>query len=194
MPQLSCRLVTLALACALTGCGAQAQPPNKDEPKANPDALVLQDFKDRIDGYMKLQNQLTKGSARLKETKDPAKIKAAEDELGEKIRTARTNARQGDIFTPDIAAKFRRLMYPELKGPEGRETKSVIKEESPESVKLQVNARYPIEGPLPTMPPNLLASLPTLPEDLEYRIVGKHLILRDVPANIIVDFIPNAIH
>jgi hypothetical protein len=35
--------------------------------------------------------------------------------------------------------------------------------------------------------------LPQLPEDVEYRIVGKTLILRDVDANIIVDFIPNAI-
>ena len=40
---------------------------------------------------------------------------------------------------------------------------------------------------------NLLATLPQLPEDLEYRIVGKDLILRDVHANVIVDFIPGII-
>jgi hypothetical protein len=53
---------------------------------------------------------------------------------------------------------------------------------------LKVNARYPADAPLPTVPPNLLANLPQLPEDLEYRIIGRDLILRDVHANLIVDF------
>lgn len=159
----------------------------------NPDALALKDFTDRIETYMELHDRLAKDSPPLKETKDPAKIQAAEQVLAQKIRAARTNARQGDIFTPEIAAKFRRLMYPELKGPDGQETKSAIKEDQPGPVKVQVNAIYPTQAPLPTMPPNLLASLPTLPEDLEYRVIGRHLILRDVQANIIVDFVPNAI-
>ena len=62
-----------------------------------------------------------------------------------------------------------------------------------QDVRLQVNARYPASEPLQTIPPNLLANLPQLPEDMEYRVVGKDLVLRDVDANIIVDFIPNAI-
>jgi len=32
-----------------------------------------------------------------------------------------------------------------------------------------------------------------LPKDVEYRFVGRHLMLRDVDANIIVDYIFNAI-
>jgi hypothetical protein len=36
-------------------------------------------------------------------------------------------------------------------------------------------------------------NLPKLPEQLEYRIIGKNLIIRDVEANIIVDFVANAI-
>jgi hypothetical protein len=39
----------------------------------------------------------------------------------------------------------------------------------------------------------VLKNLPKLPDALEYRIVGKNLIIRDVEANIIVDFVPNAI-
>jgi hypothetical protein len=58
---------------------------------------------------------------------------------------------------------------------------------------LKVNAKYPQDQPLPTVPPNVLAALPKLPEELEYRIVKKDLILRDVHANLIVDYIPNAI-
>ena len=40
------------------------------------------------------------------------------------------------------------------------------------------------------MPPSILLNLPKLPEELEYRFVGPHLILHDVNANLIVDFIP----
>jgi len=56
-----------------------------------------------------------------------------------------------------------------------------------------VNAAYPEKQPLPTVPPDLLARLPKLPEQLEYRLVGKHMILRDIDANIIVDDMLNAI-
>ena len=56
-----------------------------------------------------------------------------------------------------------------------------------------MNAKYPSSAPLPTVPANLLLNLPTLPKELDYRIVNKDLILRDVDADIIVDFMQNAI-
>ena len=90
---------------------------------------------------------------------------------------------------------LRRLMYPETKGSDGAETKAAIAEEKHElkDVKLQVNAEYPDSAPLMTVPPNILAALPKLPEDLEYRFVSKHMILLDVHANLIVDYVLNAI-
>jgi hypothetical protein len=185
---------SFALGVALAVSVAQTASQNPaTQPPANPDALVLVDFQKRIDAYVEMHKDVDKGAARLKETNDPAKIRDAQATLAERIRAARSNARPGDIFTPQIRAMFRRLMYPELKGAEGRETKSELKEDAPASVPLKVNAAYPEGKPLPTVPPNILANLPQLPEDLEYRIVDKHLILRDVDANLIVDYIPNAI-
>jgi hypothetical protein len=45
------------------------------------------------------------------------------------------------------------------------------------------------------MPPNVLESLPTLPKnkDLEYRFVGRHMILRDGRADLIIDYIQNVV-
>jgi hypothetical protein len=172
---------------------AQAEQRKTEKPNVNPDALVLMDFRESIDKYMELHKKLEKDAPPLKETKDPAKITASQQAMAEKIRAARKDARPGEIFTPEIRDKFRRLMYPELKGPDGRETKAAIKDDAPAAVPLKVNAMYPEGAPLPTVPPHILATLPPLPEDLEYRIVDNHLILRDVHANIIVDFIPNAI-
>lgn len=56
-----------------------------------------------------------------------------------------------------------------------------------------MNAPYPENQPRPTVPANLLLTLPTLPEPLEYRIVGQHLLLLDTEADLIVDYVLNAI-
>jgi len=61
------------------------------------------------------------------------------------------------------------------------------------SVKLVVNGRYPDDVPVSTMPPQVLAELPKLPEDLEYRFVLTNLILFDPHAHIIPDFVEQAI-
>lgn len=202
------RLVGVCVVAAgVAGCGLTrdaAQGPSETAPPpatpvqkataspASPDSAVLADFYARLDQYVELQRALAERSPDLEETDKPADILTAQNVLAAKVRAVRKNARQGDIFTPQVAAMFRRLMYPELKGAEGRETRGNILDE-PASAPLRVNAKYPSTQPLPTVPPNVLASLPQLPEDVEYRIVGRHLILRDVDADIIVDYIPNAI-
>lgn len=60
-------------------------------------------------------------------------------------------------------------------------------------LQVKVNAKYPEAQPLPTVPANLLLNLPPLPEPLEYRIVEKRLILLDSAADLVVDYVPNAI-
>jgi hypothetical protein len=181
--------LAVLLSCGLaTALGNQTQ-------KVNPDALVLQDFTKRIDAYMDVHERLEKKAPPLKTTNDPAKIKTSQDALAAMIRTERQSAKQGEIFTPEIAALIRRLMYPETKGEQGAETKKAMKDDAPnpKTVSLKINAPYPEGAPLPSVPPNVLANLPKLPEDLEYRVIGRNLILRDVHANVIVDYLPNAI-
>ena len=65
---------------------------------------------------MELHNRLEKQAPPLKETKDPAQIKASQDVLAQKIREARKDAKPGEIFTPEIRQLFRRLMYPGNEG------------------------------------------------------------------------------
>jgi hypothetical protein len=55
------------------------------------------------------------------------------------------------------------------------------------------NAKYPRNLPLQSTPPTLLMSLPPLPKELQYRIVGSTLVLYDMSSGLIVDFIPNAV-
>ena len=58
---------------------------------------------------------------------------------------------------------------------------------------IKVNAEYPKNAPLSTVPPTLLEKLPKLPSELEYRFVGRTLILRDREANMIVDYLKEAV-
>src|SRR5262245_24905650 len=124
------RLVVVAgVACALSTAPAAAQtaapkPPKPQistatkekaaEENANPDAIVLAEFQKRVDTYMAIHKKAAKDAPPLKETKDPAEIKAAQEALGANIRAARATAKAGDIMTPEIRNKFRRLMYPTI--------------------------------------------------------------------------------
>jgi hypothetical protein len=164
-------------------------------PAVNPQAAVMADFKTRVEKYADLHKQLAKGAAAQKETADPKQINAAKDALAAKIQAARVNAKHGEIFTPEIRAEFRRLLRPELKGEDGRDAKAILKDDAPApgSVPFKVNAKWPEGQPLPTVPANLLINLPPLPAPVEYRVVGQHLLLLDTSADLIVDYILNAI-
>ena len=189
---------------AFVGCGDSmtAQQPRQSvatpvEKRAdlpvNEIAALQIDFKNRIDNYLEIRKQAAKDAPSFKETKDPARIKDAETALAARIQTLRASAQPGDIFTAAIQKTFRKLLAPELKGETGKDVKEIIKDDAPKAVPLKVNTKYPDKAALPTVPSNVLLSLPSLPKELEYRIVGKDLILRDTDADLIVDFIPNAI-
>jgi hypothetical protein len=79
-----------------------------------------------------------------------------------------------------------------LGGPEGPQIKASLMDENPMQVELSVNGRYPDTIPMSTMPPDLLAALPPLGKDLEYRFVGNRLVLLDLQSHLIIDFVTNA--
>ena len=183
------RLLTavVVLTWALPGLAAGAAP----QAPVNPDAQRLVEFKERIDQYIAMRNKADDGAPRLKETEEPSEIQNAQQSLAARIQAARPGAKQGDIFTAATAAHFRRLLRPEL----DKSTKDVIKEDNPGNFPFKVNDTYPEDQPRSTVPPNVLATLPELPKEqaIEYRFVNKHLILLDSRANLIMDYLPNAI-
>jgi hypothetical protein len=159
-------------------------------PPADQNAQVLRDFKARIDKYVEIRKTADNSAAPLEKTADPAKIREAQQALAERVGAARRGAKHGDVFTPEITAYFRHLLRPEVKD---RGTRELIKDDNPGAVPFKVNGPYPEKEPLATVPPNVLATLPKLPKDVEYRFVGKHLILRDARCNLVIDYIPNVI-
>jgi hypothetical protein len=159
----------------------------------NPQAAALQDFEKRIDEYVNLQKRLQKGLPSTKPTAEPQTILDRQHELARKIREARGQVQQGSIFTPEISKEFHRLLGLARTGSNDVHIKKSLERAEPVHLTLHVNDAYPANIPLQSTPPTILLNLPRLPPELEYRIAGHALVIRDTAANIIVDLMPDAI-
>jgi len=164
-------------------------------PKADP--FPKKELDDHIAAYMKVRKQAIKAAPPLKPKAEPEAIEAHKLALAQAIRDARKEAKQGDVFTPAIQASITRIVASETKGKSGAPAKAATKQGNPaiegpaKPVVLKVNQPYPKDEPLSTVPPSILLRLPELPKELSFRFVGRHLILHDETAGIIVDFMLN---
>jgi len=155
-------------------------------------AQTVNDFEARVAKYLGLRKKEA-GSA-PRPTNSPEKLADTQQVLADKVRALRRDAKQGDIFTPEIAAYFRHQISVTLAGRDGRKIRVSLRHAEPlPALPLQVNQVYPQGLPLQSTPPTLLLNLPPLPKELGYRIVGRNLVLHDIVPNVIVDFIPDAI-
>lgn len=158
------------------------------------EARDFKTFIGRVQAYVKLQKNLEASLSALKPTKDAERIVEHQSALAEKIIDARRDARQGDIFTPEVAKRFRKIIRKAFHGPEGRMArKTILSESAHKPVVLHVNEMYPDDMPLTTTPPTLMLKLPELPPEVGYRIVGHSLTLQSIKARLVLDLIPNAI-
>jgi hypothetical protein len=156
-------------------------------PQKGVETPAAAEFNKRIAAYVNVHNKADGQVPSLKRTDDPAEISSREVALGDAIRTLRADARPGDIMTRDIAQEFRRLIKNDYRS-RSREDRKIFLDEVPH-FRPKINQRYPSAWPLATFPATLLDVMPKLPDTLEYRLLSEALILRDVKANIIVDFI-----
>jgi hypothetical protein len=163
------------------------------QPGQTPDPKVIADFTDRVRVYVELHQKLEATVPRLPKGATPEQIDANERALATLIRSARADAKRGDVFTPAMTAYLKGLLKRVFATPAGRQLRASIMDEYPGRITLQPNGRYPDTVPIASMPPEVLAALPKLPEELEYRFVGEQFILLDPHAHLIVDFVPAAL-
>jgi len=202
--------VTAALAIALTAVPA-AQTTMKPEPKAQPktaakapaqtkgktpvnaNAATIADFLKRVDEYVALHKKAESSIPALPKDADPKQMDAHERAMQRLVQEARKGAKQGDIFTPAMQQLVRKFLLPVFSGRGGAQIRDeILDKESKAAVTLTPNGRYPDEIPISTVPPQVLAQLPKLPEEIEYRFVRDNMILFDPHAHTIPDWVPNA--
>ena len=175
-------IVTAAI--LIVGAGVVRTAPSQ----ALPDRELVADFTRRAEDYMKLHAKLRKQGTQHEQRGDIGENLVSQRALATKIRDARHDARPGDLFTKPIAMALRRAMNPELRGRASLGSRESIREDAPAVFVLTVNGDYPAGASRSTMPGNVLKILPPLPMGLDYRIVDTHLLLIDVDAGIVVDY------
>jgi hypothetical protein len=173
---------------------AAQRPPTQKPVKTLPPAnAAFTEFKAALDKYLTLRAAVESTLPKLDATKDPKKIAERAALLAAGIATARKDVKQGQIFTPVVAAEFRRILAADAAKRTTKE-KANIMAEVPAKPPV-INGQYPTDSPtgptaLASFPPNLLLVLPELPDTVEYRFLSQSLVLRDTSANLIIDYLP----
>jgi hypothetical protein len=113
---------------------------------------------------------------------------AAIKELAETPLNARSVPREGDVFALDVAEIFRDRIARAVRQHEINvwDLVSDMNEDEMVAPPVAVNAALP-SGVGDRAIPWLASALPVLPEDIEYRLVGRDLVLFDARDHIVVD-------
>jgi hypothetical protein len=160
-----------------------------DRPRLSPsEAQNVAAFETHVKEYVALHEKLEATLPKTPRRHSPEQIDQKQRALGDLIKSARRDAKPGEFFTPGMQALVKRTLGDVLSGSDGDTVKASIMDENPGVPKLVLNERYPSSIPLSTMPPPVLAALPKLHGELEYRFIGARLILLDTEADIILDY------
>jgi len=161
---------------------------------------AVQQFNGRVAAYIALHQRLELSTPPLRVTFNAGDIYEAVEEMANAVRAARGDAQPGDIFTPEVALEFRRRLENGIRGSgyDAAEIVAQIVEENSEDnedalggIPLAVN--QPLGCTLATTPPFVFNVLPALPGELQYRFVGRHLVLFDTHAGLVIDILTDAL-
>jgi hypothetical protein len=189
------RILTIAIALTMAVSAGDAQtrrtPQDRQTPRFKVQiwGSILDDFSARMLRYSELRTTLESELPPFPVVGQPKEIRSAQRALAKRIRAARADAHQGDMLTPAIGAELKRVLCLEMDA----DTWTSIMDDNPGEFSNHINGAYPHKRPVSSVPPNILARLPRLPDDVQYRFVGTHLILHDTRANLILDQLPYAI-
>jgi len=172
-------------AAAQTAQSPAAQAPVRQD-GVNDYGAATKAFLDRLEEYMTFHKNVEKMVPPITQTSSPEEIAKREAALGGMLIKQRPDAKEGDFFIKEYQPYLIKIIRDDFSKRPVADRKALLVE-LPKNVKIGVNMVYPPVLPLATFPANLLKALPELPKGLEYRIVGRDLILRDVTGNVIVD-------
>ncbi|HKG15006.1 MAG TPA: hypothetical protein VKB12_16905 [Pyrinomonadaceae bacterium] len=177
--------------CLSYGGAARAQTPQVTiSPKH---AQSFARFEARVKEYVALREGIEEKLPKLSKDSTPEQIEAHKTAFQEAVRSARSGAKQGDLFAAEVAGHVREVIKSEMKPKEKREVRETVLESEVKRVPLRVNYPYPETEELLEMPPALLLKLPQLPKQVRYRYVGRSLLLVDRENGLIIDFMTGAL-
>lgn len=179
----------MVAACLAVIAGALA--PGHAQAPAPSDAFVA-----AAADYAALHRRIEHTLGGIKVTAVPADIIENVTAMSKALRAERSGARQGDLFTPAVAAELRRRIAEALTAQQLTPA-DLATDEIPEGIDRK-SLVLSVGGPFPwlvgsTVLPSVIEALPPLPPELQYRLVFRDLALVDVHANMVVDILPDAL-
>ena len=177
------------LIAAVFAATSYAQPVPPETPAVQAFASATRDY---VQMHRRLESQI--GAIHLNIT--VAELNRIIQELAVAIRAERPDAKQGDLFTPALAPELRARIDHAL-AMNGFTAADVRASEQRDAIDagaviLRVNGTFPWALGTAAFP-CVIAALPPLPPELQYRFVGDALVLIDVHASLIVDLLPRAL-
>ena len=152
----------------------------------------FREFLAKVNEYDKLRNSVRGGIPDAGKRATAEQIQKHQALLAAKIQDARKDAKQGDVFTADSQAAFRRAIDRAYSGKRAKKIERTLVQGEPVKLDLYINKPYPEKIPTTTVPPTLLQHFPKLPKKIEYRIVGDDLVLEDTESQLVIDIFPSA--
>ncbi|HYO92501.1 MAG TPA: hypothetical protein VEQ40_12730 [Pyrinomonadaceae bacterium] len=189
-------LLSLAVAALSLPFASVAEAQVQDAPQTSASIKIDQmiaRFEGRVKEYSVLRERLEDKLPKLPKDATQEQIKAHKTSFETLVRSARPDAKQGDLFTPDIAEHIRHTIRTLYTGEKLQILREEIMEAETAGVALRVNYTYPESKELTQIPPTLLLKLPQLPKQVKYRFVGRHMLLVDRENGLIVDYMLNAL-
>jgi hypothetical protein len=157
---------------------------------------VASDFATRVERYMSARQDSMPALLGGPDRASPQAVLDRRAALSERIKSARKDAKPGEILFPDLVAAVKAIFRSDSFAITGRQVTANARETErpPDNVEVpRVNQQFPKDYGLVSPPATILVQLPELPEALEYRLIGPHLVIRDSDANLIVDVAPNVL-
>jgi len=122
-----------------------------------------------------------------------AAVRLRQRSLAEAIQTkVRPAAQQGDVLSPAVADLIRKELARAFAGSKADVIRDGLEDQNEGLAAGSIDVTVNQIVALPRVPPVLLETLPQLPQQVEFAFSGRTLILRDVDADVVVDFIRRA--
>jgi hypothetical protein len=186
--------MTVAVALAISLLLISAPAASAAQRDADWRTSAIQAFHERVTDYVALHRLLAASLPPLNSKFDRQSFLLSRASLSAAIRTARPQAEQGTLFTPAATRVFREILADAIFAGDLGTFAPPLDEEGRllPGVHPRIYDGFPAWA-TEVLSANLLYRLPTLPEELEYRVVDYDLVIWDVYADLVIDVLPYAI-